>query len=216
MVPVRSAAVLAALQALTSSSSLQSGDLDTSLQELLTEAMEELERQMASKEAETGEEAVLRPGQVPEAKKPKGPDFMLLAGQFSSPNKVLELIWALDRKLKGESIQEEKSDQLPRGMVFLRKVEELMTKAMSGLCLNTSFIFPEQISACNELLQPVADILAGKSQSKKEPEVAKSNKAPKSRAIEPAKSRERLRCTSLNRHLFLNLGGGSLSKARGS
>ena len=30
------------------------GDLDGSLQELLTESMEELERQMASKEAETG------------------------------------------------------------------------------------------------------------------------------------------------------------------
>lgn len=30
------------------------GDLDSSLQELLTESMEELERQMASKEAETG------------------------------------------------------------------------------------------------------------------------------------------------------------------
>ena len=32
------------------------GDLDASLQELLTEAMEELERSMASKEAETGGE----------------------------------------------------------------------------------------------------------------------------------------------------------------
>ena len=30
------------------------GDLDSSLQKLLTESMEELERQMASKEAETG------------------------------------------------------------------------------------------------------------------------------------------------------------------
>lgn len=33
---------------------LRGGDLDGSLQELLTESMEELERQMASKEAETG------------------------------------------------------------------------------------------------------------------------------------------------------------------
>lgn len=56
---------------------LRSGDLDTSLQELLTEAMEELERQMASKDAAAGEEQQ-RPNQVPEAKKVKGPDLMRL------------------------------------------------------------------------------------------------------------------------------------------
>lgn len=44
----------------------------------------------------------------------QGPDFMLLAGQFSSAPKVLELIWALDRKLTGESLND-KSDLLPRG-----------------------------------------------------------------------------------------------------
>ena len=201
MIPVRSAAILSALQALTSNSTLQSGDLDTSLQELLTEAMEELERQMASKEAETGEDVVLRPGQIPEAKKPKGPDFMLLAGQFSSPKKVLELIWALDRKLKGESLQTEKSDQLPRGMVFLRKVEELMTKAMSGLCLNKSFIFPEQVFICSELLQVVADTLAGGKKDKPDKPEAKASK---SQPIELAKSRESLSCIDVKSFRMLS------------
>lgn len=37
-----------------------------------------------------------------------------------------------------------RKDDLP-GMVFLRKVEELMTRALSGLCLNSSFGFPEQV-----------------------------------------------------------------------
>lgn len=37
-----------------------------------------------------------------------------------------------------------RKDDLP-GMVFLRKVEELMTCALSGLCLNSSFGFPEQV-----------------------------------------------------------------------
>lgn len=167
MVPVRGAAVLSALQALTGDNSLKSGDLDSSLQELLTESMEELERQMASKEAETGEDtSMLRPGQVPEAKKPKGPDFMLLAGQFATAPKVLELIWALDRKLTGESLQADQSDMLPRGMVFLRKVEELMTRALSGLCLNSSFGFPEQVSAGSELLKVVQDLLSGKHQKR--------------------------------------------------
>eukprot|EP00438_Fugacium_kawagutii_P028386 Skav207230 [mRNA] locus=scaffold1717:149237:171216:+ [translate_table: standard] len=210
MVPVRGAAILAALQALTASGTLKSGDLDSSLQELLTESMEELERQMASKEAETGASdgpecepsASVGPWEVktspccgpdksqrPRSRRPwalelvgclthifgmatgttgtsevwrvpkslgehgcareishlrlansgslgsaprllrvgppvaepwhtsdrcQGPDFMLLAGQFSSAPKVLELIWALDRKLTGESLND-KSDLLPRG-----------------------------------------------------------------------------------------------------
>jgi len=40
---------------------------------------------------------------------------MLLAGQFATAPKVLELIWALDRKLTGESLQADQSDMLPRG-----------------------------------------------------------------------------------------------------
>ena len=38
-------------------------------------------------QAETGEDLV-RPNQVPEAKKPKGPDFMFFAGKFCSPQQA--------------------------------------------------------------------------------------------------------------------------------
>jgi hypothetical protein len=43
-----------------------------------------------------------------------------------------------------------RKDDLP-GMVFLRKVEELMTRALSGLCLNSSFGFPEQVGTGQSL-----------------------------------------------------------------
>ena len=39
--------------------------------------------------------------------------------------------------------------KLHTGMVFLRKVEELMTRALSGLCLNASFGFPQQVRVGN-------------------------------------------------------------------
>lgn len=60
---------------------------------------------------------------------------MLLAGEFSSSSKVLELIWALDRKLTGESLQVDKSDLLPRGS----SVERLKNPVENEAATNPGF-----------------------------------------------------------------------------
>eukprot|EP00930_Biecheleria_cincta_P042397 TRINITY_DN29176_c0_g1_i1.p1 TRINITY_DN29176_c0_g1~~TRINITY_DN29176_c0_g1_i1.p1 ORF type:complete len:3801 (-),score=763.37 TRINITY_DN29176_c0_g1_i1:725-11332(-) len=210
MLPVCASAVLAAVQAMAAPDALRPlrpGDLDEALQELLAEAARELDRQMdaSRQEAEMEEEATRR-GQVPEAKKPKGPDLMLLAGQFSSPRRVLELVWALDRRLQGERprIYDSKSkitlDPLPQTMMHLRRIEELMTRAMSGLCLNSAFATDLQVEFSGEILTAVVEMLADKGkwvastststeQETKDQGLATSENG-SSFLLQPAKSRE--------------------------
>lgn len=59
---------------------------------------------------------------------------MLLAGQFATAPKVLELIWALDRKLTGESLQADQSDMLPRGN-WAARVTVTLTAVLIYTCM---------------------------------------------------------------------------------
>ncbi|CAJ1333881.1 unnamed protein product, partial [Effrenium voratum] len=64
----------------------------------------------------------------------------------------------------------DKNDLVPRGLVFLRRVEELMSRAVAGLCVNAAFArsFDAQVTACSEMLKAVAEMLAGKKKEEKQ------------------------------------------------
>lgn len=165
MIPVCAAASLAALQAIADDRKLNPGDFDNAFPEIIIQMNRELDAKQDM------EEEVDRPGLVPEAKKPKGPELVLLASQHTTPSIVTDAIWALQQRVRGEAATKKvepkkgKKMALAEGPVtslsHLHRIEELMQKMLSGLSLNAAFVGEPQARFAALLLDATARLLKG-------------------------------------------------------